>query len=245
MRANVERRPTGRRFIAVVGHESMLEREEGAASSLRALGADVRPLDLWEDPSDLFHDDEDSGERARAIVVEALDRPDLATAVLRQLRKEPRLAGVGALLAIHEPHVARVDPASGFDDFVLVPYVPSELYARIRQLEWKRSEFANEERLKLGELVIDRSAREVRAHGKAVTLTAKEYALLVFLCENRGRVKSRDQLLARVWGASYEGGPRTVDIHVRRLRAKLGSAFALETLRGAGYKLPAVEESEG
>jgi DNA-binding response OmpR family regulator len=70
-----------------------------------------------------------------------------------------------------------------------------------------------------------------------VTLTAKEFALLAFLSGNRGRVFTRDALLARVWGARYEGGARTVDIHVRRLRAKLGDALPLETLRGAGYKL--------
>ena len=61
--------------------------------------------------------------------------------------------------------------------------------------------------------------------------------MLAFLCERRGKVLSREQLLARVWGNRYEGGPRTVDIHVRRLRAKLGEALPLETLRGSGYKL--------
>jgi TldD protein len=134
--------------------------------------------------------------------------------------------------------VSRVDPAAGFDDFTLVPFVPSELYMRIRCLEWRRSEFANEERLKIGTMVIDRSAREVHVEGRPITLTTKEFSLLAYLSENRGRVKSREQLLARVWGASYEGGPRTVDIHVRRLRAKLGNAFPLQTVRGAGYKLP-------
>lgn len=231
------------RFIAVVGHGTLLDRDEGAVACLRQLGADVRPLELWDDASSLFRDDEGDGDHVRALVVEALDRPDLASAVLRSLRREPRLERVGALLAIGEPHVARIDPAAGFDDFVLAPYVPSELYARIRQTEWRRSEFANEERLKLGELVIDTGAREVRVDGRLVTLTAKEFSLLVCLCESRGKVKSREQLLSRVWGSSYEGGPRTVDIHVRRLRAKLGAAFPLQTLRGAGYKL-VVPESE-
>ena len=86
-------------------------------------------------------------------------------------------------------------------------------------------------------LVIDRSARDVYVDGRPVLLTAKEFSLLVFLCDHRGKVKTREQLLSRVWGASYEGGARTVDIHVRRLRAKLGPAFPLKTLRGAGYKL--------
>jgi DNA-binding response OmpR family regulator len=234
------------RFIAVVGHGPLLEREEGAAATLRQLGSDVRVLDLWEDPGRLFLDGEVDGEqRVRALVVEALDRPDLASAALRALRREPRLGRVPALLAIGEPQVARVDPAAGFDDFVLAPFVPSELYARIRQLEWRRSEFSNEERLKIGTLVIDRQARDVFVDGRSVELTAKEFSLLVCLCENRGRVKTREQLLARVWSSSYEGGARTVDIHVRRLRAKLGAAFPLQTVRGAGYKLPAHVEPRG
>jgi DNA-binding response OmpR family regulator len=227
------------RFVVVVGHASLLEREDGAVSCLRQLGAEVRTLDLWDDPHSLFRDGEDDGAVVRAIVVEVIDRPDLAAALLRSVRRDARLEGTPAILAVGEPQVARVDPAAGYDDFVLVPYVPSELYARLRRLEWLRSEFANEERLKVGELWIDRSAREVRAFGRPVTLTAKEFALLVCLCENRGKVKSRDQLLSRVWGPSYEGGARTVDIHVRRLRMKLGAALPLVTLRGSGYKLMA------
>ncbi len=224
------------RFIAVVGHGPLLEREEGAAACLRQLGSEVRAVDLWEDPATLFREGE--ADRVRAVIVEALDRPDLAAAALRALRREPRLESTPSLLAVVSGQVARVDPAAGFDDFVLAPYVPAELYMRIRYLEWRRSEFTNDERLKIGGLVIDRSAREVHVDGRPVTLTAKEFSLLAYLGENRGRVKSREQLLARVWGASYEGGPRTVDIHVRRLRAKLGPVFALQTVRGAGYKLP-------
>src|SRR6185312_11960507 len=121
--------------------------------------------------------------------------------------------------------------------FVLVPYVPSELYARIRLLEWRRSEFATEERMKVGDIVVDRAAHEVLLDGASVSLTAKEFALLAYLAERRGKVVSRDELLRRVWGNRYEGGARTVDIHVRRLRAKLGQALPLSTLRGSGYKL--------
>ena len=78
-----------------------------------------------------------------------------------------------------------------------------------------------------------------------MTLTAKEFSLLAFLAGHRGRVFTREALLARVWGARYDGGPRTVDIHVRRLRAKLGAALPLETLRGSGYKLRAPSELPG
>ncbi len=221
-------------FVVVIGHGPDLEAEEGAATLLRTLGADVRTLDLWEEGSALFEDD---GARARVIVIEAGERPDLAVAALRAVRKTEQLAATPAIIAVSPRQIARVDPGSGFDDFIVMPCAPVELYARIRQIEWKRSEFSTEERVKVGQLVIDRAAHEVLVDGRGVVLTAKEFALLSFLAQNRGRVFSRDTLLARVWGARYEGGPRTVDIHVRRLRMKLGEALPLETLRGAGYKL--------
>lgn len=221
-------------FVVVIGHGPDLESAEGAAALLRSLGAEVRTLDLWDEGGSLFDDD---GASARVIVIEAGERPDLAVAALRAVRKTPQLEEVPAIVAVAPRQIARVEPSSGFDDFIVLPCVPSELYARIRQLEWRRSEFATEERVKVGRLVVDRAAHEVLVDGGAVPLTAKEFALLAFLAQNRGRVFSRESLLARVWGGRYEGGARTVDIHVRRLRMKLGEAFPLETLRGAGYKL--------
>jgi len=223
----------------------MLDREDGAAATLRQLGATVRTLDLWDDPVNLIADDDDDlGIRPRALVFEALDRPDLAIAALRAVRKEPYFDNIGAIIAVTVGQIARIEPSSGFDDFVLHPYVPEELYGRIRALEWRRSEFATEERHKVAGIVVDKAGHEVFVDGKPVQLTAKEFALLAYLCERRGKVLSREHLLARVWGNRYEGGPRTVDIHVRRLRAKLGSALPLETLRGSGYKLRAPDSDE-
>jgi DNA-binding winged helix-turn-helix (wHTH) protein len=225
----------------------MLEREDGAATALRQLGATVRTLDLWDDPVNLIgDDDEELDVRPRALIFEALDRPDLAVAALRAVRKEPYFDNVGALIAVTVGQIARIEPSTGFDDFVLHPYVPEELYGRIRALEWRRSEFATEERQKIGSIVVDKAAHEVTVDGRGVQLTAKEFALLAYLCERRGKVLSREHLLVRVWGNRYEGGPRTVDIHVRRLRAKLGDSLPLETLRGSGYKLRAPDaEDEG
>ncbi len=233
-----------RSFIAVVGHGPLLEREDGAASTLRQLGANVRTLDLWDDPINLFaEDDPDDEARPRALLFEALDRPDLAIAALRAVRKESTFDNVGAIVAVTVGQMARIEPSSGFDDFVLHPYVPEEVYARIRAVEWRKSEFATEERHKIGAIMIDKAAQEVSVDGRHVQLTAKEFALLAYLCDRRGKVLSREHLLARVWGNRYDGGPRTVDIHVRRLRAKLGEALPLDTLRGSGYKLRAPELS--
>ena len=230
-----------RSYIIVVGHGPDLERAEGAAQTLRGLGASVRTADLWDDPDRVLPG---PSEMVRALVVEAMDRPDLAAAALRAHRREASLQGVGALVAVSPARVVDLDPALGFDDFVLVPYVPAELYARVRNLEWRRSEFVGEERIKVGPIVIDRQGHEVRLRGKRVKLTAREFGLLVDLCDHRGRVVSRDEALERVWGSDYEGGARTVDIHVRRLRKKLGDALPLKTLRGAGYKLAAVDDTD-
>jgi DNA-binding response OmpR family regulator len=187
---------------------------------LRQLGAEVKTLDLWDDFSTVV-----IGE-VRAMVFEAGERPDMAAAALRAARKVHQLEQTPTIVTVPPRQITTYDPAWGFDDFIVA-------------LEWQASEFATEERLKIGSLLVDRSAHEVSVEGRRVALTAKEFALLAFLAANRGKVFSRESLLARVWGARYEGGARTVDIHVRRLRAKLGDALPLETLRGAGYKLRA------
>ena len=229
-------------FVLVVGHGPEIERENGAAAQLRALGAQVRTIDLWDDPTAVVPDE---GESLRAIIIEAMERPDLAAAVLRALRQAPALRGVGAIVAVCHGQVAQLDPAAGFDDFVLIPYVPAELYARVRNVEWRLSEFHNEERMKIGTVVIDRLGHQVTVGGKPIALTARELGLLVYLCERRGRVVSREQALGHVWGDDYDGGSRTVDIHVRRLRMKLGEALRISTVRGAGYKIAAPDDLPG
>jgi DNA-binding response OmpR family regulator len=123
---------------------------------------------------------------------------------------------------------------------VLAPVVGPELYARIRQLDWRMSSFRAAGRIKIGDLVIDAVAVEASFRGRALKLPRQEFQLLKFLAERPGRVFSREQLLSRVWGYRYAGGTRTVDIHVRRLRAKLGPGSAMiETVRHVGYKLRA------
>lgn len=225
-------------FVLVVGHRALVDSPEGAAALLRQLGSEVRTLDLWDDFVNVVEQARADGE-VRTMVFEAGERPDLAAAALRAARKVPELSETPTVVTLPPRQITSFDPASGFDDFIVMPCVPAELYARIRALEWRRSEFATEERLKIGALLVDCAAHEVSVEGRRVTLTAKEFALLAFLAANRGRVFSRETLLARVWGSRYEGGARTVDIHVRRLRAKVGDALPLETLRGAGYKLRA------
>jgi DNA-binding response OmpR family regulator len=127
----------------------------------------------------------------------------------------------------------------GADDYIGKPFSPNELVARIRAL-MRRSRRAEPEEatLRFGALVVDLGRHTVSDDGREVKLTAKEFMLLQYLLQHRGRVLSRDLLLGDVWGYRYTGGTRTVDVHVRRLREKLPVLVAaLVTVKQFGYKL--------
>ncbi|MBT8494664.1 MAG: response regulator transcription factor, partial [Deltaproteobacteria bacterium] len=124
------------------------------------------------------------------------------------------------------------------------PVVPAELYARVRQLDWRSATFGSDELIKVGDLVIDVAGYEAHLAGRRLDFTHQEFELLRFLAQNRGRVFTRDQLLQKVWGYEYTGGTRTVDIHVRRVRAKLGgnAGGLIVTVRNVGYKMRAADD---
>jgi DNA-binding response OmpR family regulator len=124
----------------------------------------------------------------------------------------------------------------GADDYVSKPFSPRELAARVKAVLRRTTPAARTELIEVGDLAVDPQAREVRVDGTAVELTGKEFDLLAYLLENAGIVVSRDQLLDRVWGMSYAGGTRTVDVHVAQLRRKLGRPDSIRTVRGSGYK---------
>ena len=124
----------------------------------------------------------------------------------------------------------------GADDYLTKPFSPRELVARMKAVLRRTDGRRADDVLTLEDVVLDRNAREVSVEGRAVELTTKEFDLLATLIENPGVVVSRDQLLDRVWGMTYPGGTRTVDVHVAQLRRKLGKPELIRTVRGAGYK---------
>src|SRR2546423_5192970 len=125
----------------------------------------------------------------------------------------------------------------GADDYVPKPFSPRELAARIKAILRRAEQRHEGEVLSTGEIVLRRDSHEVTVGGEAVELTSKEFDLLACFLEHRGIVLSRERLLDLVWGVSYPGGTRTVDMHVAQLRRKLRAPETIRTVRGAGYKL--------
>ena len=126
----------------------------------------------------------------------------------------------------------------GADDYVVKPFSPREFVLRIRAVLRRRTQNDEQELLRAGDLVLDRSRHEVKAAERVIDCTATEFKLLTILLERQGRVQARDRLLSDVWGYDSVIDTRTVDTHMRRLRDKLGShGRCIETVRGFGYRL--------
>jgi len=172
------------------------------------------------------------------VVIDAGDDLLRTHKSIQRMRDKGPLVEVPILVAVPLPRLPALDFSIGFDDFILMPLVPAELYARIRPLDWKSATFGSDEVIKIDDLIIDIAAYEVKIGGRRIVLTHQEFELLRFLAQHRGRVFTRQALLERAWGYRYAGGTRTVDIHVRRVRSKLGqSGELIETVRNVGYKM--------
>jgi len=161
--------------------------------------------------------------------------------VCRALRLDNRTAGLPILMvtARGEESERILGLDSGADDYVVKPFSPNELMARVRALLRRATPPEIKERiLRCGPISVDLERHTVSDNGDDVRLTAKEFLLLQYLLEHRGRVLSRDRLLSDVWDYQYPGATRTVDVHVRRLREKLPFLEkALVTVQQFGYKL--------
>jgi len=194
-------------------------------------------------------------ERVPDLVILDLMLPGLdGLEVCRALRAAPGTRGVAIIMltARSEESDRVVGLQLGADDYVTKPFSPNELVARVGALLRRAQRWADsaEPTLSFGSLVLDRERHLVTDQGRDVRLTAKEFLLLEYLLQHRGRVLSRDLLLTDVWGYRYTGGTRTVDVHVRRLREKIPLlADAIETVKQFGYRLiepgsPREEEAE-
>ncbi len=159
--------------------------------------------------------------------------------VCRRLKRDPALQRIPIMMvtAKGEEMDRVVGLELGADDYVVKPFSIREIILRIQKLLDRREKQGTPSLLKADSLLLDLEAHTAKLDEKTLELTATEFRLLAHLISNRGRVQTREILLDRVWGYSFEGYSRTIDTHIRRIRKKLGSHQNLiETVRGIGYR---------
>ena len=158
--------------------------------------------------------------------------------ILRRIRADVRLEETPVLMLT--ARTSEMDKVKGLetgaDDYVVKPFGIMELQARVKALLRRTGRPRAESVLTCGDLEIDPAAREVRKGGQLVELTYKEFELLRLLCAHRGMVLTRDDILQAVWDYDFAGETRTVDMHIKTLRQKLGEGY-IQTVRGVGYKM--------
>jgi DNA-binding response OmpR family regulator len=201
---------------------------------LKNAGYRVQTVGTGQDALDLL------GHERPDLVVLDLMLPDVdGIEVCRRIRRSSDLP-ILMLTARDEDVDKIIGLEVGADDYLTKPFNPRELVARVKSILRRavpeRRE-PQERQLKHGALEIDAGRREVHVDGKEVQLAPKEFDLLWELLDHRGLVLTRDQLLERVWGYTFAGDTRTVDVHVRQLRRKLGEASPIVTVWGVGYKV--------
>lgn len=172
------------------------------------------------------------------IVIDTTEDLEGPWAFLRSLRKQQGDT-TPALVLVTGAQLSELEHRDElFDDFCLSPFHPTELEARLRHLLAGDIDVQVADLVEYGELVLNLETYQASMSGKPLDMTYMEYELLKFLAQNPGKVFTREVLLSRVWGYEYYGGARTVDVHVRRLRAKLGEEHAglIQTVRSVGYR---------
>ena len=171
----------------------------------------------------------------QAAIVELGDLPDLAITVAGKLAEE---LAIPVLVVVDRTMTLGLLDADGFTDFILTPLDPAELQVRLHQMGPMEEAGPDEPLLRYQDLELNTATYQATIAGSPKDLTYMEYELLRFLMENPSRVWSREQILSKVWGYDYFGGSRTVDVHVRRLRAKLGEERSswITTVRSVGYR---------
>ena len=160
--------------------------------------------------------------------------------ILKKLRTNPAMANLPVIIltAKSSEYDKVIGLDSGADDYITKPFGTMELISRVRALLRRCTAADKDAEYRVGTLYVCPVRHLVTVDGKNITLTLKEFELLCLLFENRGRVLSRDQILQKIWGYCFDGESRTVDVHIKTLRSKLGDAADyVETVRGIGYKI--------
>lgn len=163
---------------------------------------------------------------------------------LSRIRK--KTLNMPVILIVKSSHKEKLNFDWFFDDFILFPYRKFELSMRTRKNLHLDGTETRDNSIRLGHIEINLDEYIVSHNGEKIDFTYKEFELLKFLLQNRGKVYSRKELLSRIWGVEYIGGTRTVDVHIRRLRGKLGNDFnsLIETVRNVGYRCIEFDRNE-
>jgi DNA-binding response OmpR family regulator len=174
---------------------------------------------------------------AAVIVVASDDNADFHVKACDRLENDDRLAGIPIIVAASAERLRAADDVHAGHELIVRPVRPAELAARLARARRAIALPERDQTIRYGALDVDPVRREVTVHGRLLELTAREYELLAFLAAHPSRAFSRSALISTVWTEDYDGGSRTVDVHVRRLRAKLGPPMAdwLRTIRSVGY----------
>ena len=201
--------------------------------TLNSQGMEARGFEL---PSDFWRAMEE--QMPSLVLMDIMLPEEDGLSILKKLRAAPRTAKLPIIMltakSTEYDKVLGLD--GGADDYVAKPFGMMELLSRIRALLRRTEKESSQYRC--GQLAVDTGRHVVTVDGREVTLTQKEFEVLCLLLKNRGQVLSREQLIQQVWGYAFTGESRTVDVHVRTLRQKLGEAGAyVETVRGYGYKI--------
>lgn len=174
------------------------------------------------------------------VILDVMLPEESGIEILQKIRKSPRTEKLPVIMATAK--TSEYDKIngleSGADDYIAKPFSMMEMVARVKAL-LRRSEYTNAETdYTVDNLYVCPSKHIVKVDGEEVILTLKEFEMLCLLLRNRGIVLTRDQMLNKVWGYSFDGESRTVDVHIRTLRQKLGTAGdVIKTIRGVGYKI--------
>ena len=208
------------------------EYRKALASFLQNSDFAIYPSDTIEDTVEQFY-----SRKLDLIIVDVASWKEEGIKIYKNLRQELGTKDFSSIVIASMDLMNETSFTLAFDDFVIKNEDLKEVLLRIRQLLWRQSKLDSNNIIKIEDLILNMNSYEITVKGKTVYLTYKEYELLKFLVLNRGRVFTRDALLDKVWGYDNYAGTRTVDIHIQRLRTKLGgkSSEFIQTVRNVGY----------